>query len=68
MVSIYTTVMFFQPLFEKMSQHVTSYAAGADELHAGYPRYRDKVHSNLVNSRLESMSAPQAKQVRRVNY
>ena len=62
-----TTVMFFQPLFEKMSQHVTVglCGQGADELHAGYPRYRDvKSHSKLVNSRLESMSAPEAKMVR----
>ena len=62
-----TTVMFFQPLFEKMSQHVTVglCGQGADELHAGYPRYRDvKAHSQLVNSRLESMSAPEAKMVR----
>ena len=62
-----TTVMFFQPLFEKMSQHVTVglCGQGADELHAGYPRYRDvKSHSQIVNSRLESMSAPEAKMVR----
>ena len=62
-----TTVMFFQPLFEKMSQQVTVglCGQGADELHAGYPRYRDvESHSKLVNSRLEAMSAPEANMVR----
>lgn len=35
------TVMFFHPLFEHMSRHVKVglCGQGADELHAGYPRY-----------------------------
>ena len=34
---------FFQPLFQKMAEKVTVglCGQGADELHAGYPRYRD---------------------------
>lgn len=60
------TVLFFQPLFEKMSQHVTVglCGQGADELHAGYPRYRDlKQHGDTINSRLASMSHPFARQM-----
>ena len=58
-----TTVMFFQPLFEKMSEHVTVglCGQGADELHAGYPRYRDvREHAKLIHSRLSRMDAPEA--------
>ena len=50
------TVLFFQPLFNKMSKHVKVglCGQGADELHAGYPRYRNlKKHSDLIKNRLE---------------
>ena len=50
------TVLFFQPLFNKMSKHVKVglCGQGADELHAGYPRYRNlKTHSDLIKNRLE---------------
>ena len=50
------TVLFFQPLFEKMSKHVKVglCGQGADELHAGYPRYRDlRKYSEVINNRLK---------------
>tara|TARA_B100001094_G_scaffold18653_1_gene16030 strand:- start:1831 stop:3543 length:1713 start_codon:yes stop_codon:yes gene_type:complete len=53
------TVLFFQPLFEKMSENVTVglCGQGADELHAGYPRYRNLVnHSREVRGRLKDMN------------
>ena len=39
-----TSVMFFQPLFKTMASSVKVglCGQGADELHAGYPRYRDR--------------------------
>ena len=52
------TVMFFQPLFQLMSKEVTVglCGQGADELHAGYPRYTDlNTYRNLVNHRLGKM-------------
>ena len=60
------TVLFFQPLFQKMSQHVTVglCGQGADELHAGYPRYRDlKTHGEVIDARLASMAHPFARQI-----
>jgi len=51
------TVLFFQPLFKHMRQHVTVglCGQGADELHAGYPRYR-----SLDRHRLELMARERA--------
>ena len=60
------TVLFFQPLFEEMSKHVTVglCGQGADELHAGYPRYRNLTqHGGVVDARLASMEHPFARQI-----
>ena len=49
------TVLFWQTLVEEMSKQVTVglCGQGADELHAGYARYRDlDEHSRLVSNRL----------------
>jgi len=56
------TVMFFQPLFQIMSKDVTVglCGQGADELHAGYPRYRDlDQHRQLIQGRLDRMQTTQ---------
>jgi asparagine synthase (glutamine-hydrolysing) len=53
------TVLFFQPLFAKMAEKVTVglCGQGADELHAGYPRYRDlKQHATEIQSRLDDLN------------
>ena len=53
------TVLFFQPLFAKMSESVIVglCGQGADELHAGYPRYRDlKSHAIDIKSRLDELN------------
>ena len=52
------SVLFFQPLFQKMREKVTVglCGQGADELHAGYPRYRDlESHAKLIRIRIESI-------------
>ena len=55
------TVLFFQPLFSKMAESVTVglCGQGADELHAGYSRYRNlPQHRDLIHSRLSASDHP----------
>ncbi len=50
------SVLFWQPLFEEMSKKVKVgiCGQGADELHAGYSRYKNlKKHSKLIEDRLK---------------
>jgi asparagine synthase (glutamine-hydrolysing) len=52
------SVLFWQPLFQEMSKHVSVglCGQGADELHAGYQRYKNLgSHYKLVKSRLDSV-------------
>ena len=64
------TVLFFQPLFQRMAEKVTVglCGQGADELHGGYPRYRDlEQHASLIDARLASMDHPAARQIEQGN-
>ena len=52
------SVLFFQPLFKEMRKQVKVglCGQGADEIHAGYPRYKSiHGHKNLVLERLNSI-------------
>ena len=52
------SVLFFQPLFKEMRKQVKVglCGQGADEIHAGYPRYKSiEGHRNLVLERLNSI-------------
>lgn len=52
------SVMFFQPLFREMSKSVKVglCGQGADELHAGYPRYKDLAQYNAtVANRIDAL-------------
>ena len=54
------SVLFFQPLFQEMRQHVKVglCGQGADEIHGGYPRYKSLIeHKNLVLERLNSIDS-----------
>lgn len=55
------SVLFFQPLFQKMSKvvRVGLCGQGADEIHAGYPRYVDlKQHQQQLESRISDLNHP----------
>lgn len=55
------TVMFFHPLFEHMAKHVKVglCGQGADELHAGYPRYGQlQQHGKELNRRMDALPEP----------
>jgi len=59
------SVLFFQPLFQTMSQSVRVglCGQGADEIHAGYPRYTDlKSHQRELEHRLTMLNHPFARQ------
>ncbi|DAC62612.1 MAG TPA: asparagine synthase, partial [Candidatus Poseidoniales archaeon] len=61
------TVLFFQPLFSTMSKSVKVglCGQGADELHAGYPRYKDlSSHRLSIDSRLDACEHPFANRLR----
>lgn len=52
------TVMFFHPLFEHMANHVKVglCGQGADELHAGYPRYGALAdHGRTLRQRMDAL-------------
>ncbi len=55
------TVMFFHPLFEHMAKHVKVglCGQGADELHAGYPRYGQlQDHGKELTRRMDALPEP----------
>ena len=55
------SVLFFQPLFQEMSKvvRVGLCGQGADEIHAGYPRYVDlKQHQQQLESRISELEHP----------
>ena len=55
------TVMFFHPLFEHMAKHVKVglCGQGADELHAGYPRYGQlQHHGKELTRRMDALPEP----------
>ena len=58
------TVMFFHPLFEHMAKHVKVglCGQGADELHAGYPRYGQlQHHGRELSRRMGALPEPMRK-------
>ena len=60
------TVLFFNPLFEHMSRHVKVglCGQGADELHAGYPRYGALAkHSNALQERMQALPVQMREQL-----
>ena len=59
------SVLFFQPLFKTMAQSVRVglCGQGADEIHAGYPRYADlKHHKQELEHRISMLNHPFARQ------
>lgn len=59
------SVLFFQPLFKTMAQSVRVglCGQGADEIHAGYPRYTDlAAHKHELEARIEMLNHPFARQ------
>lgn len=59
------SVLFFQPLFKTMAQSVRVglCGQGADEIHAGYPRYTDlNGHKRELESRIAMLNHPFARQ------
>ncbi len=55
------SVLFFQPLFQEMSKvvRVGLCGQGADEIHAGYPRYVDlKHHQQQLEARMSNLDHP----------
>ncbi|MEC8540662.1 MAG: asparagine synthase (glutamine-hydrolyzing) [Candidatus Thermoplasmatota archaeon] len=60
------SVLFFQPLFQEMRNHVKVglCGQGADEIHAGYPRYKSlPKHRNLVLDRIRSIDDSVSSQI-----